>query len=231
MQRLSRLTRPLLACLSSRQRAAKLGPVLSALKDGAVVLDVGVWCQGPEPHASENWLEKQVVGKGRLIALGLEDMAEFQARYPHVLCIQGDGRRIPLADGSVDIAVANAVLEHVPPDGQQEFVRQLARVARSWAMLAVPDRLCPVEVHTRIPFLHWTPFWRAAFKRLGRSYWASPASLNLFTMASLWRLLGQVNTAGYWRISRKTMLGMPVSLIALCRLELQSSRSVADIRK
>ncbi len=102
--------------LLARQREMKLAQALEALRRGAVVLDVGVWTRVPDPHASENWLEKQHVAHRRLIAVGLEDMTDFRAKYPDILCVQGDGAALPFCDGAVDIAIANAVLEHVAQD-------------------------------------------------------------------------------------------------------------------
>jgi SAM-dependent methyltransferase len=168
----------------------------------------------PEPHAAENWLEKRDPGAGLVVAVGLERMAQFHHQYPKVLCAQANGRALPFEDGAVDIAIANAVLEHVPPDDHRAFVEELSRVARKWALISVPDRCCPVEVHTRIPLLHWLPFWRTLFRLLGKEYWASPTRLTLFTCSRLYRLLEEATGRHSWRIRRQTLLGLPISLVA-----------------
>jgi hypothetical protein len=72
----------------------------------------------PEPHATEDWLKKRELGNGLLNAVGLEAMDSFYARYPTVLCVQADGTALSFKDGAVELAVANAVLEHVTPEGQ-----------------------------------------------------------------------------------------------------------------
>ncbi len=200
---------------SRKLRARKLGWLAEALREGATVLDVGVWCRFPEPHPGENWLEKQPMGRGRLIAAGLEDMRAFKAAYPHILCVQADGAALPFCDDAVDIAAANAVLEHVHPDKREGFIVSMTRVARKHAWLAIPDRYCPLEVHTRIPFVHWLPNWRALLRRFGHKYWSEPEHLNVLSKRVLLRaLVGAGTRAGSWRVVRQTALGVPVSLLA-----------------
>ena len=69
---------------------------------------------------------------------------------------------MPFADKAFDIAVSNAVLEHVGAEQHQAaFVRELSRVARR-VFISVPNRYFPVEHHTAIPLLH---FWKRGFER------------------------------------------------------------------
>jgi SAM-dependent methyltransferase len=202
--------------LSDKLRTAKLCPVLEALQGGNTVLDIGVWCDMPEPHPAENWLEKQALGSSRLIAVGLGDMRQFQEKYPAVWCVQADGMALPFKDAAVDVAVANAVLEHVPLDGREPFVRSFSRVVRQWGLISVPDRWCPVEIHSRIPFAHWFPFWRTLFRIFGKAFWASSDNLaTLFTRVSLLSLLRVAGTKpDNWQVRRQTLCGVPISLLA-----------------
>lgn len=194
-------------------RNAKLGPVLAALQQGATVLDVGVCTDIPEHHPAENWLQKQPCGEGRMIAASPADMRPFHRLYPDVLCVQADGAALPFRDNSVDVAMANAVLEHVVPERQAAFAGELARVVRRWAFLAVPDRWAPIEVHTQLPFIHWLPFWRKAMVWTGQGMWSTPDALNMFTRRTLRRVLNASGT-GAWRVWRQTLFGVPVSILA-----------------
>jgi SAM-dependent methyltransferase len=60
--------------------------------------------------------------------------------------VRGDATRLPLADDSVDCAIASEVLEHLPDDGAA--LAELARVVRPGGLLAVtvprlgPERIC-----------------------------------------------------------------------------------------
>jgi hypothetical protein len=65
------------------------------------------------------------------------------------------------------------VIEHVGGrDRQEAFVREALRVGRR-VFATTPNRWFPIEVHTRLPLVHWLPE-RAAAKAydLARMPWA-----------------------------------------------------------
>jgi SAM-dependent methyltransferase len=85
-------------------------------------------------------------------ALGIEYQAEkverWLATYPGDDSVkQGDLEHLPLPDASVDAALLNEVLEHVP--NEVAALRELFRVLRPGGKLVVlsPNRLFPFETH------------------------------------------------------------------------------------
>jgi SAM-dependent methyltransferase len=71
--------------------------------------------------------------------------------------VQGDACALPFPADSFDIVFSNAVIEHVGDRKRQEtFVREASRVGRR-VFLTTPNRWFPVEVHTRLPLVHWLP--------------------------------------------------------------------------
>lgn len=215
LHRYKRLVEPMISKLSYELRSQKLQETIDVLQQGGVVLDVGAWVKFPEPNPQENWLEKQNPMKGTLIAVGIENMEAFKNKYPHVLCVQANGCALPFKSNSVDIAFANAVLEHVPEEYHVNFVTELATVSRKKSILTVPDRLSPIEIHTRIPFLHWLPWWRTLFAWIGEKYWASKENLaTIFTYNSLRKLLHRSTGSKSWAIKRQFLWFIPISLIA-----------------
>lgn len=84
-------------------------------------------------------------GQDRLEVLDVGDFdASFAAFAPrhrvrpwaeHITPADGG---LPLADGSVDAAVALDVLEHVPPEGREFFLAELARVCRRGLVIGFP---------------------------------------------------------------------------------------------
>lgn len=87
--------------------------------------------------------------------------------YPFMIA---DARDMPFADGYVDFALANAVIEHVGQEAEQRaMVDEMTRVARTW-VITTPNKWFPVESHTSVVFLHWFPAWarahEAVFTRL-----------------------------------------------------------------
>jgi len=75
----------------------------------------------------------------------------------HVGFLCADGSRLPLADGSVDVAVLNHIYEHVvdPEAVLAELHRVLA--ADGVLYLGVANRLGVLEPHYRLPFLSYLP--------------------------------------------------------------------------
>jgi ubiquinone/menaquinone biosynthesis C-methylase UbiE len=213
---MKRLLNDYIARYSMTQRDSKISLLSNFLSKEDFVLDVGVWSDMPEPNPSENWLEKKYGNRAKIIAIGLHDMRKFREKYPGVLCVQADGSALPFMDNAVASAFSNAVLEHVPASRQAHFVEEFTRVTRHKAILAVPDRFSPIEIHSRIFFLHWLPFWREIFRLLGEEFWASERNLSsIFTKNGLKKLLNSSSDSGTWEIKRQYFMLMPVSLIAI----------------
>jgi SAM-dependent methyltransferase len=92
--------------------------------------------------------------------------------------VQGDALALPFADGEFDVVFSNAVIEHVGGREQQRrFVSEALRVGRR-VFLTTPNRRFPIEVHTRLPLVHWLPerLTHAAYRALGKG-WATEIHL------------------------------------------------------
>jgi SAM-dependent methyltransferase len=151
--------------ISLRSRRRKLALFLELMQPSAEtsVLDVGVdevshgESGGESGCTTHNFLEERYPWPGRITALGLHDGGRFRARYPGIPYVQGDACELPFPDGAFDVVHSNAVIEHVGSRARQEaFVREAVRVGRR-VFLTTPNRWFPVEVHTRLPLVHWLP--------------------------------------------------------------------------
>ena len=151
--------------ISLRSRRRKLALFLELLRPGpaTTVLDVGVDevslgdAGGQSGCTTHNLLEERYPWPERLTALGLHDGTRFRERYPHIAYVQGDACALPFPDDAFDVVHSNAVIEHVGDRERQEaFVREALRVGRS-VFVTTPNRWFPIEVHTRLPLVHWLP--------------------------------------------------------------------------
>lgn len=148
------------------------------------ILDVGV---SDVVNDGANLLERLYPHPARITAAGLGEGTEFRAAFPEVAYRRlTAGEPLPFGDGQFDIAVSNAVIEHVGGAAQQKFfVGELARVARR-VFLTAPNALFPVEHHTAIPFAHWwRPSFEVACRALRKQEWLDPANLILVRRRSL----------------------------------------------
>jgi len=166
--------------ISLRSRRRKLALFLEVMgpTPATTVLDVGVDevslgdAGGQSGCTTHNLLEERYPWPERLTALGLHDGARFRERYPQIVYVQGDACALPFADGAFDVVHSNAVIEHVGGRERQEaFVREAVRVGRR-VFVTTPNRWFPIEVHTRLPLVHWLPEGPAgrAYDLAGKSW-------------------------------------------------------------
>ena len=151
--------------ISLRSRRRKLRLLLDELQPTAAttVLDIGVdevslgEEGGQRSCRTHNFFEEHYPWPTQITAMGIHEGARFRARYPSIPYVQGDGTALPFADAAFDIVFSNAVIEHVGGhDAQAAFVREALRVGRR-VFLTTPNRWFPIEVHTKLPLVHWLP--------------------------------------------------------------------------
>ena len=168
--------------ISLRSRRRKYGLFVESMRPTAetTVLDVGVDDLGfGEPTASPgrcatlNFFEELYPWQERITAVGQHEGRAFAERYPAARYVRANALDLPFADREFDIAFSNAVIEHVGPrPDQQRFVDELLRVAAR-AFVTTPNRWFPIEVHTRLPLVHWLPDAAAhRLYELARKPWA-----------------------------------------------------------
>jgi SAM-dependent methyltransferase len=98
--------------------------------------------------------------------------------------VQADACALPFADGEFDIVFSNAVIEHVGGrERQRGLVSEAIRVGRR-VFITTPNRRFPVEVHTRLPFVHWLPdaLSHRVYRATGREF---ATEVHLLTRRSL----------------------------------------------
>jgi SAM-dependent methyltransferase len=188
--------------ISLRSRQRKLRLFIDELNPTAEtsVLDVGADELGFGDHdggcATMNFFEEHYPWPEQITALGLHDGAGFRVRYPGIEYIQGDACALPFADGQFDVVFSNAVIEHVGGrERQRRFVSEAIRVGRR-VFLTTPNRRFPVEVHTRLPVVHWLPdaISHRVYRVAGKE---SATELDLLTRRSLASLFpGRVRIVG-----------------------------------
>jgi SAM-dependent methyltransferase len=178
-----------------------------------VLLDLGARSvTGVEPDA-------QRVRRGQhvLRTLGYDDRATLE----HV----ANTAQLAMDDATVDVVVANAVLEHIPQP-RTLYVRELWRVLAPGGHLIInetPNKYLPIDFHTTgLWFVPWLP---AAIARR-YAVWRGRFSSDADWASCGWRGVGFYEvvaglTAPYecvpqhlrWRQRLLTRLGLPSSLI------------------
>jgi SAM-dependent methyltransferase len=178
----------LVDAISLRSRERKLELFLDELQPTpeTTVLDVGADELGfgeGDGCGTLNFFEERYPWPERITALGLHDGSAFRERYRHIPYVQGDACALPFADASFDVVFSNAVIEHVGARARQrKLVSEAIRVGRR-VFITTPNRRFPIEVHTRLPLVHWLPEELAhrAYRAAGKGF---AADIHLLTRRS-----------------------------------------------
>lgn len=148
------------------------------------ILDVGV---SDVVTDGANLIERLYPHRRNITAVGLGEGGDIRQAYPGVEYRRiTAGSALPFADGAFDVAVSNAVIEHVGSrTAQKAFMAELTRVAKT-VFVTAPNRWFPVEHHTGLPFFHYQASTFAAACRLtGKTLWLDPSELILTSLDDL----------------------------------------------
>jgi hypothetical protein len=175
------------------------------------IVDIGV--NTTEYSNVDNYLERKYLYPDKISAVAVgEDLAEFKKRYPRVNIFSSDGRKLDFDDNAFDISYSNAVIEHVGPRPDQErFLKEMFRVSRR-GYLTTPNRLFPIEVHTRVPLLHIL-LPRSVFHLflglIGKA-WAAGDYMNLLSERELRSLMAVAGIQDFELVPNR-FLGIPMT--------------------
>lgn len=132
----------------------------------------------------------------------------------NVTFVRGDGCALPFADGAFDVAFSNSVIEHVGPERQADFAREIRRVADAY-FVQTPNRYFPVEPHYQFPLFQFLPIaaqrWLNGRFTLGWQQRGQWEPIRLLGRDDLQRLFPDAE------IHREHLLGFTKSLMAVRR--------------
>lgn len=185
----------------------------TAITPQETLLDVGV--TSDQSYEASNYIEAWYPYKHKITAVGLDDAAFLEQRYPGVTYRRADGRDLPFPSGSFDVVHSSAVLEHLGSfANQQMFIRELTRVARRAIFMTTPNRWFPVEFHTVLPLVHWLPklWFRRLLSGTRYGFYSLESNLNLLDRRELLRLCLPLG-AGTVCVESVRLLGLPSNLL------------------
>jgi hypothetical protein len=93
------------------------------------------------------------------------------------------------------------------------------RVSRR-TFLCTPNRWFPIELHTRLPLVHWLPpaAFRATLRALGFGFYAREENLNLLSARDLAGLMPK-SEGGTVRLTHTRFLGVPSNIVLIAEKE------------
>jgi hypothetical protein len=154
------------------------------------VIDVGA--SSVETLPEINYFEKNYPFQNKITVASIDEPRDFRERYPSIKYIQiEEGKKLPFADNSFDIAVSWATLEHVGGFSKQRFfIKELFRISKK-VFITTPYRGCFYEPHSELLFVHWLPWsWFLKINSiLGKKFWADEKNLRCLWLNELHKLL------------------------------------------
>jgi len=99
-----------------------------------------------------------------------------------------------------DVVISNATIEHVGSDQQQlKMLKNIVKLTKKIFIVVTPNRLHPIEFHSKIPFIHWLPkkMHRKILSVIGMSYLSKEKNMNLLKPINLVNLMKNFNNVEY----------------------------------
>ena len=93
---------------------------------------------------------------------------------------------------SSDLVISNATIEHVGSVlNQKKMIENIIKLTKKIFVITTPNKYYPIELHTKIPLLHWFPksIYRKILKILGMSFYAHEENLNLLSVSELKKMI------------------------------------------
>ena len=101
---------------------------------------------------------------------------------------------------SSDVVISNATLEHVGSYQEQlKMLKNIIKLSKKLFIVVTPNRMHPIEFHSKIPFIHWLPkkLHRKILSIFGLKYFSKEENLNLLKKIDLIHLMKKFNNIDY----------------------------------
>ena len=96
--------------------------------------------------------------------------------------------------------ISNATIEHVGSKKKQiKMCENIIKLSKKYFIIITPNRLHPLEFHTKIPLIHWMPkkIHRKILKFLGFNFLSKEENLNLLTKKDLIDIMKELKQSKY----------------------------------
>ena len=101
---------------------------------------------------------------------------------------------------SSDVVISNATIEHVGSYLEQlKMIENITKLTKKIFIIVTPNRMHPIEFHSKIPFLHWLPkkLHRKVLSIFGLKYLSREENLNLLKSSDLINMMKNFKNVKY----------------------------------
>jgi ubiquinone/menaquinone biosynthesis C-methylase UbiE len=162
------------------------------------IIDIGTT---PSLDDVQNVILSKIKNNKNITLLSNLDCKILLKKYPNIKkIIIGDGRNNNLPNNSFDIVHSNATIEHVGSySNQLLFIKECIRISKKYVFIQTPNRFCPLDFHTILPFIHWLSknIHRKILKFIGLNFYSLEKNLNLLSISDLRNFCNQLRITNY----------------------------------
>jgi len=121
-----------------------------------------------------------------------------------------------------DLVISSATIEHVGSfENQIKKINNMIKLSKKYIVITTPNRFFPIEVHTKLPLIHWLPkkIFRKILLLLGMSYFANEKNLNLLDKTDLHKILANFSKKINYKIYNIKFLGFVSNFFVIGELK------------
>ena len=121
-----------------------------------------------------------------------------------------------------DLVVSSATIEHVGSlKNQITKVGNMISLSKEYVVISTPNRFYPIELHTKLPLLHWLPktFFRKILLFLNMKYFADEKNMNLLSKSDLKKILNIFSQKIDYKIYNIYFLGFVSNFLIICKIK------------
>ena len=121
-----------------------------------------------------------------------------------------------------DLVISSATIEHVGNLKNQIIkVKNMITLSRKYVVISTPNRFYPLELHTKLPLLHWLP--KSLFRKIliffNMNYFADEKNLNLLSKSDLKKILNIFSKKIDYKIHNIRFLGFVSNYLVICKIK------------
>ena len=121
-----------------------------------------------------------------------------------------------------DLVISSATIEHVGSlKNQISKVKNMISLSKKYVVISTPNRFYPIELHTKLPLLHWLPksFYRKILSFFNMNYFADEKNLNLLSKSDLNKILNIFSHKIDYKIYNIYFLGFVSNFLIICKIK------------
>ena len=136
--------------------------------------------------------------------------------------ITNDFTNIEIDKMSSDLVISSATIEHVGNEKNQiKMIENIIKLSKKYFVITTPNKLYPIDFHTKIPFIHWLPkkVHRFLLKIIGLNYLSKEENLNLLSKSDLEKMMKNFNDLVDFKIQTINLFSFVSNVIVIGKIK------------